>query len=80
MEKGHSMNVSRFGLEYNPFLKNSKEILVETAQYREARFRLSYLEKTKGFGLLTGGPGRGKTTALRSWAASLNKIPSNGGA
>lgn len=66
------MDVSRFGMEYNPFLKNSKEVLVETAQYREALFRLSYLEKTKGFGLLTGGPGRGKTTALRGWAASLN--------
>ena len=66
------MDVSRFGMEYNPFLKNSKEVLVETAQYREVLFRLSYLEKTKGFGLLTGGPGRGKTTALRGWAASLN--------
>ena len=58
MEKGHSMEVSRFGLEFNPFLKNSKEILVETAQYREALFRLSYLAKTKGFGLLTGGAGQ----------------------
>lgn len=66
------MDVSRFGMEYNPFLKNSKEALVETAQYREALFRLSYLEKAKGFGLLTGGPGRGKTTAVRHWAASLN--------
>ena len=72
MEKGHFMEVSRFGLEFNPFLKNSKEILVETAQYREALFRLSYLAKTKGFGLLTGGPGRGKTTAVRNWAAALN--------
>ncbi len=63
---------ARFGLEFNPFLKNSKEILVETAQYREALFRLSYLAKTRGFGLLTGGPGRGKTTAVRNWAASLN--------
>ena len=66
------MDVSRFGLEFNPFLKNSKEILVETAQRREALFRLSYLARTKGFGLLTGGPGRGKTTAVGSWAASLN--------
>ena len=66
------MNCARFGLEFNPFLKNSKEILVETAQYREALFRLSYLARTKGFGLLTGGSGRGKTTAVRSFAASLN--------
>ena len=66
------MDYARFGLEFNPFLKNPKEILVETVQYREAIFRLSYLAKTKGFGLLTGGPGRGKTTAVRSFAASLN--------
>ncbi len=66
------MDYARFGLEFNPFLKNSKEVLVETAQYREALFRLSYLAKTKGFGLLTGGPGRGKTTAVRNWAAALN--------
>ena len=32
------MDVSRFGMEYNPFLKNSKEVLVETAQYREVLF------------------------------------------
>lgn len=63
---------ARFGLEFNPFIKNSKEILVETKQYREAVFRLDFLAKTRGFGLLTGGPGRGKTTALRNWAASLN--------
>lgn len=62
----------RYGLEFNPFLKNSKEILFESKEYREALFRLNYLAKTKGFGLLTGSPGRGKTTAVRNWAASLN--------
>ena len=62
----------RFGMEFNPFLKNSREILVETTEYKEAVFRLNYLAKTRGFGLLTGSPGRGKTTAVRSWAASLN--------
>ncbi len=30
------------------------------------------LPKTKGFGLLTGSPGRGKTTTIRSWASNLN--------
>ena len=25
---------ARFGLEFNPFVKNSKEILVETKEYR----------------------------------------------
>ena len=63
---------TRYGLEFNPFIKNSKEILVTTSEYKETLFRLDYLAKTKGFGLLTGSPGRGKTTAIRTWAASLN--------
>ena len=63
---------TRYGLEFNPFIKNSKEILVDTTEYRETLFRLDYLAKTKGFGILTGNAGRGKTTTVRSWAASLN--------
>lgn len=63
---------TRYGLEFNPFLKNSKDILVDTKEYKETLFRLNYLVKTKGFGLLTGSPGRGKTTAIRSWATRLN--------
>ena len=49
---------ARYGLEFNPFLKNSKEILFEGSEYKEAKFRLDYLARTKGFGLLTGAPGR----------------------
>ena len=45
---------TRYGLEFNPFIKNSKEILVDTSEYKETLFRLDYLAKTKGFGLLTG--------------------------
>lgn len=63
---------TRYGLEFNPFLKNSKEILVETSEQKEVLFRLDYLAKTKGFGLLTGGAGRGKTTIIRNWAQGLN--------
>ena len=63
---------ARYGLEFNPFLKNSKEVLVETEEYKETLFRLNYLLSTKGFGLLTGSAGRGKTTAIRNWAAGLN--------
>lgn len=63
---------ARYGLEFNPFLKNSKEVLVKTQEYRELHFRLNYLLSTKGFGILTGGTGKGKTTAVRSWASSLN--------
>ena len=63
---------ARYGLTFNPFLKNSKEILFSSDEFREALFRLDYLANTKGFGILTGSPGRGKTTVVRSWAASLN--------
>ena len=63
---------TKYGLEFNPFIKNSKEILIDTTEYKETLFRLDYLAKTKGFGILTGSAGRGKTTAVRSWTASLN--------
>jgi len=63
---------ARYGLEFNPFLKNSKEILFTCNEWNETQFRLDYLAKTKGFGLLTGAPGRGKTTAVRHWTAKLN--------
>ena len=63
---------SRYGLEFNPFLKNSKEVLFKSSEFSEALFRLDYLAKTKGFGILTGAPGRGKTTVVRHWASSLN--------
>ena len=42
---------ARYGLAFNPFLKNAKEVIVETGEYPEARFRLDYLLSTKGFGL-----------------------------
>ena len=55
MEKGHSMEVSRFGLEFNPFLKNSKEIHVPDGDHtvcgypalqfqEEIRFHLFFRE------------------------------------
>lgn len=63
---------ARYGLEFNPFLKNSKEILYTGSEYKEALFRLDYLARTKGFGLLTGASGRGKTTLVRNWSEGLN--------
>lgn len=64
--------VSRYGLESNPFLKNGKFIPFETSETKEVAARLDYLADTKGFGVLTGSPGLGKTTCSRMWA---NKLP-----
>ena len=44
--------IARYGLEFNPFLKNSRDIYIETEETKEVRFRLDYLSRTKGFGLL----------------------------
>ena len=62
----------RYGMEFNPFLKNSKEIMFESKEFKEAQVRLDYLSDTKGFGVLTGAPGRGKTTTVRNWSSKLN--------
>ena len=63
---------ARYGMEFNPFLKNSKEILYTGNEYNEASYRLDYLAGTKGFGLLTGSAGKGKTTVVRNWSSKLN--------
>ena len=61
------MNLTaRYGMEFNPFLKDSKEMFFEGSEYNESMYRLDYLASTKGFGLLTGAPGRGKTTLVQS--------------
>lgn len=62
----------RFGMEFNPFLKNSKEILYESNELKEVQTRLNILLTTRGFGVLTGTPGKGKTTAIRNWSRNLN--------
>ena len=64
---------SRYNLTYNPFIKSAKDPLVETSQYSEICTRLDYLLQVKGFGLITGNPGMGKTTAVRNWIKNLNQ-------
>lgn len=63
---------ARYGLEFNLFQKNSKDILFEVSEYMEAKFQLDYLVKTKGFSLLTDAPEHGKTTLVRSLSVPLN--------
>ena len=63
---------AKFGLEFNPFEKNAKLIPVQSADTNELSLRLDYLGGAKGFGVVTGEPGRGKTTGVRIWSSALN--------
>jgi len=64
---------TRYGLAYNPFIKNeSKDVLIQTQEYKECSARLDQLLKTRGFGLVTGAAGLGKTTTIRKWSQGLN--------
>ena len=65
--------IMKYGLEYNPFIKNSGDTIYESSDYKEANFRLNYLKDIKGFGVLTGDSGKGKTTVIRSWSKTLNR-------
>lgn len=64
--------IGRYGLDFNPFTKNAHDVIVETSDYKEITYRLKYLLNNKGFGVITGGPGRGKTTIVRDWVNGLN--------
>ena len=61
--------IGRYGLDFNPF---THDVIVETSDYKEITYRLKYLLNNKGFGVITGGPGRGKTTIVRDWVNGLN--------
>ncbi len=65
--------IMKYGLEYNPFIKNSNENVYESSDYKEAVFRLNYLKEIKGFGVITGDAGKGKTTVIRNWSKTLNR-------
>ena len=67
------MFTQHFGLKFNPFTKEINEKhLYASADFRELESRLEYMKKTRGFFLLTADAGVGKTTALRSFAGTLN--------
>jgi type II secretory pathway predicted ATPase ExeA len=67
------MYKSYYSLAKTPFSKDlrSNEAFQST-NYQEALNGLTYLQKTKGIGLLIGSPGVGKTFTLRSFKESLN--------
>ena len=69
--------ISRYGMDFNPFIKNAHDIIMETVDYKELKLRLDYLMNNKGFGVITGGPGRGKTTAIRNYVKQINNAVLN---
>lgn len=67
------MYKSYYSLARTPFSKEIKEAdIFESTSHLEALNGLTYLQKTKGIGLLTGEPGVGKTLALRSFKKYLS--------
>jgi len=62
-----------WNMEYNPFCKEIDiNKLYKTEDFKEAKTRLEFLEKTKGIGLFTGNPGCGKTYAIKHYLDNLN--------
>ncbi|MDR3063659.1 MAG: AAA family ATPase [Methanobrevibacter sp.] len=64
--------IARYTMDFNPFIKNKHDIIMESNDYKELKLRLDYLLKNKGFGIITGGAGIGKTTAIRTYVNNLN--------
>ncbi len=62
----------KYGLDYNPFIKNTNKVFIETSEVKELNARLDFLIQTRGMGLVTGQPGLGKTSALRNYIEKLN--------
>lgn len=63
---------SHFSLVCDPFAKGrTPGMIVETETILDVQYRLDYLKDLRGFGLVLGPPGSGKTTALRHWTRTL---------
>ncbi|WP_310605259.1 hypothetical protein [Anaerosporobacter sp.] len=43
-------------MDFNPFIKNSNDVIIETGDSKEIMYRLNYLLVNKGFGVLRGEP------------------------
>lgn len=62
-----------YSLASRPFDKEIKsKDLFASASHQELLARLDYLREHRGFGLVVGEPGLGKTSTLRAFASSLN--------
>jgi len=68
------MNYLQFyGLTFNPFDKSIPvEHLFESSDYKQFISRMEYFKSVRGFALVYGESGSGKTTGLRAFTAKLN--------
>lgn len=62
-----------YGLTRNPFAKDiAADKLFESRDYTQFASRMEYFKSAKGFALIYGEPGCGKSTSLRAFVAKLN--------
>lgn len=62
-----------YGLTHNPFEKGiACERIYESLDYKQFSARMDYFKKAKGFALVYGEPGSGKTTSIRAFTSKLN--------
>lgn len=62
-----------YGLTHNPFAKSIEvSNIYESSVFKEFMARMEYFKNAKGFAVVYGESGSGKTTAIRAFAATLN--------
>ncbi len=62
-----------YSMTMNPFDKSiPAEKIYESGDYRQFASRMEYFKSTRGFALVYGEPGSGKTTGIRAFTAKLN--------
>lgn len=67
------MFLTYYGLEFNPFDKDiDTKYTFETKDFKILINRLEFIRDNKGFALITGNPGLGKTFCIRNFIDSLN--------